>query len=104
MITIKIGTAETTIDQANEGWINQQINRRRNDGTVVCVQVNIEEPDARVVLRTPACAGNGGGGWRQPNPREQRILELWRERGLNKVEFTGGAVVAFLHQVGRLLS
>ena len=103
MITIKIGAAEATIEDVDDSWINQQINRRRADGAAVCVQVNINEGAARVALSTPTCAGNGAGGSRPPNPVEKRVLELWRERGLDKSDFTGGAVVAFLHEVRRLV-
>lgn len=102
MITVSIGPAQATIEQADKGWLNQQINRRRADGAVVCGQVHIQEQDVRVVLSTPACAANNGG-WRPPNPREKRILDVWSERGLDRTDFTGGAVVAFLHQVRRLL-
>lgn len=101
--TITIGSAQLPLEQVDESWINQQINRRRADGAIVCVQVNIGEDDVRVLLRTPSCGSSGGGGWRPPNAREQRILELWNERGLNSPDFTGGNVVAFLHQVRRLL-
>jgi hypothetical protein len=62
MITIKIGSEEVTIEQADEGWINQQINRRRREGLAVCVQVNIQEPDVRMTLSTPTCSGNRVGG------------------------------------------
>ena len=102
MITIAIGSAQTTLDQADEGWINQQINRRRSDGAVVCVQVSIRESDVNVVLRTPACSDGGGGG-RLPNPREKRIFDLWSERHLNGRDFTGGDVISFLQQLRRIL-
>jgi hypothetical protein len=102
MITIKIGPVEATIEQADDAWINQQINRRRADGAVVCVQVSIQEPDVHMALSTPTCATNGGGG-RAPNQRERRIFDLWSERGLDERDFTGGALVAFLHQLRRLV-
>ena len=102
MISIKIGSAEASVQQADEGWVNQQINRRRAEGAVVCVQVNIDEPDVRMALSTPTCARGGGGG-RPPNAREQRIFDLWRQRGLDSGEFNGGSVVSFLHQLQRLL-
>ena len=99
--TIRIESAEVSLEQADESWINQQINRRRADGVTVCVQVRIKDRDVDVVLRTPACGG-GTGGTRQPNAREQRVFDLWNNRGLNQTTFTGGNVVAFLHQVQRL--
>ena len=102
MITIKIGSAETTIEQVDEPWINQQINRRRAEGAVVCVQVSIRTPDIDMRLSTPTCAWRGGGG-RPPNQREKGIFDLWSARGLDQPDFTGGAVVAFLHQLRHLL-
>lgn len=102
MITITIGTAQATFDQADDAWINQQINRRRADGAVICVQVSIQESDVNVVLRTPAC-GAGGGGGRLPNPREKQVFDLWNARHLNEREFTGGDVVSFLRQLRRIL-
>lgn len=102
MITIKIGPAEATVEQADEGWINQQLNRRRADAAVVCVQVNIQEPDIHMVLSTPGCSSNGAGG-RPPNQREKRIFDIWTDRGLDRPDFTGGAVIAFLHQIRRMI-
>lgn len=102
MKTIKIGGAEIPIEQADESWINQQINRRRADGIPVCVQVNIVEGDVNMTLRTPTC-GNGGSGGRKPNTHELHIFELWDQRGLNRSDFAGGNVVAFLHQLPRFL-
>jgi hypothetical protein len=100
--TINIGSAEATIEQADENWITQQISRRRDDGAAVCVRVVITESDADFALVTPACAG-GGGGSRQLNRLEERILELWRAQGLTGHRFTGGNVVAFLHQLRHAL-
>lgn len=101
MITISIGPERRTIDEADEAGITQQINRRRSDGAVVCVQVQIREADVNMTLATPTCAGGPGG--RPPNARERQIFELWAQRGLDQTDFTGGGVVAFLRQVRRLL-
>lgn len=87
---------------ADESWINQQINRRRADGQVVCVRVNIQKDDLNMGLSTPTCGSMCGGG-RPPNNREKRVFDLWDQRGLNDVEFTGGSLVAFLKQLSRLL-
>jgi hypothetical protein len=102
MVTVTIGAVEATIDQADQGWINQQINRRREDGANVCVRVRIEEPDVSLMLSTPTC-GSGAGGSRALTTRESRIVELWRDRGLTERTFASGSVVAFLQQLKRLL-
>ena len=102
MITIRIAATEVPLEEVDASWINQQINRRRADGAAVCVQVSIAERDANLLLRTPTC-GNGAGGGRPPNAREQRVIDLWNERGLNRTDFNGGSVVAFVRQLRNLL-
>lgn len=102
MIRIRIGDAERELANAAENWINQQINRRREDGQTVCVKVSIHEGDLNLVLSTPACAASGGGS-RPPCPREKEVFDLWNHRGLNDADFTGGNLVAFLKQLKHLL-
>jgi len=101
MITVTVGNVDRPLEEATPDWINHQINRRRGDGISVCVRVTIKEGDVNVILTTPSCNGTGGG--RQPNPREQAILDLWHHRGLREPDFTGGNVVAFLRQLSRLI-
>ncbi len=101
MVSVKIGGTELGLAQADEGWINQQINRRRADGEVVCVRVRIDVPPLNMALATPTCASDGGG--RPPNPDESRILDLWAKHRMNTADFTGGNLVAFLRQLERLI-
>lgn len=98
MITIRIADMEQQLKTADEHWINQQINRRRANSQSVCVRVTIRENGVNMALSTPTCPSSGAGG-RPPNPIERKILDLWQERDLNKPTFTGGNVVAFLHQL-----
>jgi len=55
LIKVMIGDAEVDLSDVNESWINQQINRRRQDGIEVCVQVKINQDDLNMVLSTPTC-------------------------------------------------
>ena len=87
---------------ASESWINDQLNRRRRDGQNVCVQVSVQAGGVQLVLSTPGCGGGGGG--RQATPREMDILDLWNKLHLNQAGFTGGNLVAFLKQLGRLVA
>jgi hypothetical protein len=103
MVTITIGGESRSYpDQATESWINEQINRRRKDGQNVCVEVRVNTSGLDLRLTTPGC-GSGGGGGRLPNPNEQRVIDLWRERGLTAGHFAGGSVIAFLKQLQRQL-
>jgi hypothetical protein len=101
MITLKIGSDSREIrtkSDIDEGWINRQINGRRADGKTVCVQVVIRDTDLHMIFSTPGCGGGLAGG-RQPNPSESAIFDLWAKRGLNDSNFTGGNLIAFLHQL-----
>jgi hypothetical protein len=102
MITIQIGEEQRDLAEADENWINEQINRRRADGLSVCVKVTIREGDVNIVLSTPTCGGGGRGG-RAPRGREIEVWQLWNKRGLGGTDFAGGNVVAVLKQLPRVL-
>lgn len=103
MITVQIGgSGERRLEETDESWINQQINRRRDEGQPVCVRVTITTTSLNLALTTPGCAGTGGGG-RAPNQREQQVFELWEQRRLNTTDFSSGNLVAFLKQLQRMI-
>lgn len=102
MVTIKIGESERALTDAEPSWINQQINRRREEGVSVCVRVTIKTQELNILLATASCAGSGGGG-RAPNRDEHAVLELWQKRGMHQPDFNGGNLVAFLRQLEGLL-
>lgn len=102
MIKIRIGEAEKDLGSADESWINQQINRRRADGLSVCVRVIVKEGDLDMILSTPTCGSSGSGG-RTPRPCEKTVFNLWNQRGLNKSDFTGGNLIAFLKQLKHIV-
>lgn len=97
MIRVRIDTADYDLKDVTESWINEQINRRRDDNVPVCIQVIIQTSNINIVLSTPGCGGGGGG--RPPNSQENVILQLWGKMRLNKDDFAGGNMVAFLKRV-----
>lgn len=97
-ISVKIGNEERALADAHPSWINQQINRRRDDGESVCVIVRIQTDRLNLILQTPTCGASGGGG-RPPNADERRVLDLWDKHRLNRSDFKGGNLVAFLRQL-----
>jgi hypothetical protein len=98
MIRIRIGDSERALRDAEESWINQQINRRRQAGDQVCVRVFVENNSVNMVLSTCECPEEGGRG-RPPNVQEKRIFDLWDKLSLNKPKFQGGNLIAFLKQI-----
>lgn len=94
MIRVIIGNVESEINNISESWINQHIDRRKADGQNVCVKVIIHTDKLNMTLLTPACAVGQPG--RLPNEYEADIFNLWERCGLNKQQFTGGNLIAFL--------
>lgn len=97
MIKIQIGEDEKLCEEVSEQWINQQIARRWADGISVCVRVIIKERDLDMIFSTPTCK-NPVGGVRPATPREDKVFDLWKQRGLDNSDFTGGNLIVFLKQ------
>ena len=104
MVTLTIGSSQRNLgsrSDVDESWINRQVNGRRADGEQVCVRVRIETSGLDLTLASAGCGGGRGSG--SLSADEQRLVDLWVERGLSKADFAGGNVVAFLHQLFRLI-
>jgi hypothetical protein len=102
MIVVRIGSEERTYSDADSQWVAQQIQRRREAGTAPCVQVRIDLPGLDIRLGTLQCPRGAGG--RPARPAEQRIIDAWMKHRLDRdAEFSPGAVVAFLKELGRLV-
>ena len=97
MSSIRIGSAERTLQSADPQWINQQVQGLRRDGNPICIVINIREGDLNLSLQTSACGGAGRG--RPPNRQAQVILDLWTKHHLNEASFGEGNVVAFVQQL-----
>lgn len=97
MIRITIGDSQRELDRATPRWVNQQVNRRREDAKRVCVKVVIKESRLDFTLSTPSCQMSGGS--RPPRREEREIVDLWDKQGLNGTDFAGGNVVTFLRQL-----
>ena len=105
MIRITIGTEHRNINSLRdmeESWVNQQVNGRQHDGQAVCVQVSFELDHINFGLSTPACS-RGGCLTRPLQPKEKEIIDLWDKHGLNQNGFSGGDVVAFFHQLRKIV-
>ena len=97
MVSVLIAGESRQLEDATESWITQQINRRRRDGLMVCVQVTIQLSGLMMCLSTPGC-DRAGAGSRPPSNSEREVLALWNQLGLNRPDFAPGNVIAFLKQ------
>ena len=105
LIKIYIGNNERQFDDVynvDESWINQQINKRKEDKEKVCVRVYIKNELIDILLTTPACGGSRGSG-RGPNPQEREIFNLWNMRRLNEEKFSGGNLISFFKQLRKII-
>ena len=103
MIKIKISEDERPGDPLDESWVHEQINRRRLAGESVCVRVSIEKGELNFMLSTKTCSASGHPSIIDPRPLEKKIIELWKERGLDTLNFTSENLVAFIIQLHDLL-
>lgn len=101
MISIKINGEPRQYSEGIEPWIYQQINRRHNNGAVVCVEVNVNFGALNMVLRTQGCVTDAAPGTRRPTLAEQRIFDLWDTLGLNEPAYSGGRLIEFLKLLRR---
>lgn len=102
MITVSIGGMAIPIEKVSQGWVNQMIAEAKKRNVPLCVQVNIQTPEAQVSLASGGCPP-GGGGFRSPNRVEARIIEAWRRRRLSDAEINPGELRAFLNDIARLM-
>ena len=103
MVTVTVGGSQKSLEEALKGgWISEQFERQGTDRGSICVQVAIKRPNIDLLLSTPSCGG-GGGGNRSLTAEENRVVELWRRRGLTDLSTNPGEVQAFLRQLSQLL-
>lgn len=105
LIRIYIGNNERQFDDVysiDESWINQQINKRKEDKEKVCVRVYIKNELIDILLTTLAC-GRGEISRRAPNTREREIFTLWGIRRLNEENFSSGNLIAFFKQLRKII-
>ena|ERR1043166_9196071 len=102
MKTITIGTAPPReFRDATGGWIHDQVAALLSRGLSVCVRVQIKTDSVNVAFATPGC-GPTQSADREPNPEEQKLVDLWRRRGLNNADFEIGQLVAFIDEAKHL--
>jgi hypothetical protein len=102
MITITIAGTSMSLERITDDWLTHMLGEAHGHTSSPCVRVDVSTPDVQLSLTSIGC-GSGGAG-RQPNHREQRILDSWNYRGLGTGELSLAELRAFLHELRRLTS
>ena len=95
---IAIGDANRDFSDATPSWIREHVLAFRSRNIPVCVKISIKTDRLNIGLSTPACPASGFSE-RDPNPQEERILDLWRKRGMDQDDFEIGQLIAFLNEI-----
>lgn len=102
-VTVQIGDNVVELSDVTQGWLDDQIVRRKRDHVPICVIVRVQQGGADLILATQACGNSGGGGGRPPNRKEQEIFRLWNEGSLGSDDFSAGHFYSFLQRLKRLV-
>jgi hypothetical protein len=100
MNTVKIGSQERSLSDADPHWVEQQINGLRRDGEAVTVVVRIQVGDGELCFVAPP---SGGGAARRYSTAQSAIIALWSKCGMNGASISPGALISFLKQLPRYL-
>ena len=103
MIILTIGDTSRRMagpSAIDETWIMLHL-RPDAAGDPPGVHVRIDAPGLSMNLG--AGDDRAGSGARPLSDGEQTVVDLWRERGLDRPDFRSGQLVAFLHQLNDVL-
>lgn len=98
---IAIGSAERDLSDASPRWIREHVLALRSRNIPVCVTISLRTDRLNIGLSTPPCPA-ARFSERDPNPEEERILDLWRKRGMSQDDFEIGQLIAFLNEIKHL--
>jgi hypothetical protein len=95
---IRIGKAESDLDNASPGWIRQHVDDLRNQGQQVCVEITLHSGSVNMILSTPGCGATPGPRI-EANRQEEKILALWKKERLNTDHFTTRELIDFVERI-----
>jgi hypothetical protein len=98
MKRIRICEAEHDLDNVDPSWIRKHVEDLRNQGSPVCVEINLHSGSVRMILATPAC-GPTSAKRTEANRQERKILELWRKKHLNTDDFHVRDLIDFVERI-----
>lgn len=99
MSYVQIGSERRSLSDATQQWIAEQVHRRSQAGQGTCVQVSIQESNVNVAFQVGDCGGSSIGSPRVLSAEEQKVVDLWNQRGLDSGRLDLGRLIAFLQQI-----
>lgn len=101
MSYVQIGSERRSLSDATQQWISEQVYRRSQAGQGTCVQVSIQESNVNLAFQVGDCGGSSIGSPRVLSAEEQKVVDLWNQRGLDSGRLDLGRLIAFLQQIKR---
>ena len=98
MKRIRIGKTDRDLDSADARWIRQHVEDLRGRGESVCVQITLHEGSVNMILSTPAC-GPSNAKRDEGTRQEEKILQLWRKRNLDRDDFDVRDLIDFVERI-----
>lgn len=98
-VTIQVGTQRLPWEEFTMSWLTDQLRRQASR----CVRIEVDHPDANLLLRSGGCPPASARSTRPPNRKEQAIFDLWDYRGMHDAAWAPGNLNAFLQQLRGLL-
>lgn len=83
MIKIKICGIEQTYNDSLNSWIKEQFYKRGND---IWFVISIRTDDIKLTLPSPNAPRDRGQPYDLFNKKEQYLIDMWREIGLENSE------------------
>jgi hypothetical protein len=100
MDTVKIGSQERSLNDADPHWVEQQINGLRRDGEAVTVVVRIQVGYRELCFVSPP---SGGASRTQYSAAQNAVIALWSKCGMNGASISPGDLISFLKQLPHYL-
>lgn len=98
MKSISIAGDERSLSSATPGWMRDSARAFTSRGLNLCVRVSISDGTVDLLLSTPGC-NDRARGHRELNNEEQKIIDLWVNRGLDQIDVNIDQLIAFVSEI-----
>jgi hypothetical protein len=103
MVMLRVDSRDVKLDNVNESWIVDQVERRRRDGICVNIRIIFREEEVIIAIVTPEYWPSGRP-IEKPTERQKRVIDFWRQCNLDREDFRCDDLIHFLRRISALLN